>query len=413
LGLTDCDPASSNQKFDIIRMNDNRYEIHINSNDDANLCIVVSTSSRSAGPIYKARDLYLDDCDDTESEYKTWSIKPIPPGRNDDESEEEEDDTSEEEEDDTSTAPEVGFPALCFPRDATVYRREKQQSENKVVVTAISMNELSIGDKILVDTSGTFETVYSFGHKNPNIEAEYLQFYTTNNKNKKLEISSIHMVSIRRPHEQQQQILLPSDQVVVGDYLLLQQQQDSTATTTSSWEEITAIRTVKRKGAYAPFTTSGMLVVNGYAVSSYVALFNDADISYSLQQYLAHALQFPHRFICNYFHTKYCQNETYETEEGISTWVSMPYRYIIQQKQQHSVGTDREISTLLSFKYIMLLMSMVIISLMFTVIETLLLWITTTNTNTTMTGVIIQAIGATTAFAAAYYGLYQKKNIKQ
>ena len=70
--------------------------------------------------------------------------------------------------------------------------------------------------------------------------------------------------------------------------------------------------------------------------------------------------------------------------KGISTWVSMPYCYIIQQKQEHSVGTDREILTLLSLKYIMLLMSMVIISLIFTVIDTSLLWITTINTNTTM-----------------------------
>ena len=102
------------------------------------------------------------------------------------------------------------------------------------------------------------------------------------------------MVSIRRPTKQQQQLLLPSDQVVVEDYLLLQQQQDLTATTTLPWKEITTIRTVKRKGVYAPFTTSGMLVVNGYIVSSYVALFNDADILYSVQKYLAHALQFPH-----------------------------------------------------------------------------------------------------------------------
>ena len=70
------------------------------------------TSSRLPRPIYKAQDLYLDDCYDTESEYKTWSVSPISLGRNDDKSKGEDDDTSEEEEDDSSTALEVGLPTL-------------------------------------------------------------------------------------------------------------------------------------------------------------------------------------------------------------------------------------------------------------------------------------------------------------
>jgi len=353
LGLADCDTESPEQTFDIVDVN-NGYEIRIGDG----LCLVVSSSSRSAGTIYKARDLYVDNCDSIASEFKTWAITPTPE-RDDD--------------DDVTSSPEEEAilpitPSLCFPRDAMVYQR---QPDDTTTTSWISMHELSIGDEILVDTNGTFETVYSFGHKNTNMNTEYLQFYTK--EHKKLEISNTHMVSILR-HEQQQ-LLLAAGQVVVGDYL-----QGRT-----SWEEITAIHTVTRKGAYAPFTTSGMLVVNGYVVSSYVALLEE--IPYSLQQYLAHALQFPHRFLCHYNITEKCQSEAYD-KDGISTWVAMPHRYI----QQSMMGKPTVLC-----KYLFL-MSMMLISIVFTIMETMMM-----HTTTTTTAMIIRAAVGVAMTVTTYY----------
>jgi hypothetical protein len=86
---------------------------------------------------------------------------------------------------------------------------------------------------------------------------------------------------------------------------------------------------VVRKGAFAPFTPSGTILVNGIKASTYVS-FQDSPVvkigSFETPltyQWAAHAFEFPHRLYCNYF--SQCLTEEYN-EHGISIWVAQPHK---------------------------------------------------------------------------------------
>jgi hypothetical protein len=168
------------------------------------------------------------------------------------------------------------------------------------------MAQLAIGDKVLV-SSGEYEVVYSFGHRHESAEAEYLHFLPSN-----LEISEDHMVKIGSHY-------VPASAVRIGDQV---------ETDAGDMMTIEAIRRVARKGAYAPFTMSGTIVVSNVKASSYVA-FQDSThlkiggLSTPLSfQWLAHLSQAPYRVWARVFGET--NKETY-THEGISTRIYAPY----------------------------------------------------------------------------------------
>jgi len=174
----------------------------------------------------------------------------------------------------------------------------------------ISMRELKLGDKILTssDSLTKFEPVYSFGHRSHSLGAEFLQILPS-----KLEITRDHMIFIA---EKDQRSAVPASLLQVGDRL-----SDGTV--------VEAIKTVKRQGVYAPFTPSGILLVNNVSVSSYVAFqdsqyFMTTGISY---QRLAHTYTFPRRFWCTRAFTQVnvCLHEDY-TETGTSVWVDLSHK---------------------------------------------------------------------------------------
>jgi hypothetical protein len=94
-------------------------------------------------------------------------------------------------------------------------------------------------------------------------------------------------------------------------------------------ERVTATRKVQRTGTYAPFTTSGTIMVNGVPASSYVTFQGTPDLRIGPHgtglsyQWLAHAFQAPHRVWCTMVTS--CERESYTTE-GISTWVHFPHK---------------------------------------------------------------------------------------
>ena len=155
---------------------------------------------------------------------------------------------------------------VCFSKDMTV------QLEGEKVV---KMSDLTVGDKVLTAT-GTYETVYAFGHYDATQEATFLQLHTTrsfggkhnnnnnnnNNNNKPLELTSEHMVFV---HGSKQPVR--AGNLKVGDILQSQQAE----------YVIRKIQTVQRAGVYAPLTTGGTLVVNGIAASSYIAIQDDSN----------------------------------------------------------------------------------------------------------------------------------------
>lgn len=176
---------------------------------------------------------------------------------------------------------------------------------------AIQMKDLRIGDKVEVQ-DGKFESVYSFGHYDPSFKGHFLRI--TVSATSSITISDQHMVFVESKH------FVPASLVRVGDQLL-----DSSGVAMA----VLRIEQVKSRGAFAPFTPSGKLVVGGILASSYIALeesayltnFGRTNISF---QWLAHMSEFPHRMVCHYFSV--CQIEEY-TSEGISHWVHSSLRW--------------------------------------------------------------------------------------
>lgn len=193
---------------------------------------------------------------------------------------------------------------VCFSGQNTVTLKGDQK---------IPIDSLSIGDRVLVH-GGSYETVYSFGHRNPTDYADYLRLVT---KSTALEISSSHMLLVGDN-------FVPASTIKLGDVL-------------SNGEAVSSIKTVTRQGIYAPFTTSGTIVVSNIISSSFVSLQKDATYlkigSVALPvtwQWLGHAFETPHRLLSNVI------GETY-TDEGISLWVAGPKLVIERVLRQHAM----------------------------------------------------------------------------
>ena len=168
----------------------------------------------------------------------------------------------------------------------------------------INMSDLQIGDKVMAGDK--YDTVYSFGHYETEGAAEYLQVYA--GETVAAELSADHMIQVNGK-------FFPAAVIKAGDVL----------STVNGDVEVTNVETVDRDGAYAPFTYSGVINVNGVVASSYVNLQSDSDAfmvgafrTFSMQA-IAHLTQAPHRIVCA-LNFATCKAETYDG--GVSTWVA-------------------------------------------------------------------------------------------
>jgi len=136
----------------------------------------------------------------------------------------------------------------CFGGDALVER---------VDGTKARMEDLSIGDFVLTGDDGAHEAVTSFGHHQPIADVEMVQIRT---KSTTLELTHDHLLLLLLDNNQE---YVPASVVQIGNVL-------------SSGEAVISKENVQRRGAglYAPFTSSGTIVVNGVVCSSYVTLQN-------------------------------------------------------------------------------------------------------------------------------------------
>jgi len=188
---------------------------------------------------------------------------------------------------------------LCFPGIAKCHVLGKGE---------VQMKELKLGDSVLV-RGGFYERIYSFGHNQAESKSEFLRLTTASTY---LELTKDHMVFVEGGHS------VPASLIKVGDRV---------ETSSRNYSVVKLIDRVVRKGAFAPFTPSGSIIVNGVAASSYVALQDsetlviggfDTNLKF---QSLAHSFEIPHRFWCSYISS--CLKEQY-TVTGISHWVSFP-----------------------------------------------------------------------------------------
>jgi len=201
-------------------------------------------------------------------------------------------------------------PIFCFPADATC---------NVEGVGNVPMKNIKLGDKVLVDGTNNYEPVYSFGHRNPSQTVEFLKISTVSHQ---IALSGDHMVFLEEGKS------IPASHVKVGDTLQLAKNGN---------EQVINTERIKKKGVFAPFTSSGTIIVDGVKASTFVA-FQDSDtlilsgldtgISY---QFIAHTFEMPHRLWCR--HLSACLEENYTTD-GISTWVALPHafsRWLLKQ----------------------------------------------------------------------------------
>lgn len=204
------------------------------------------------------------------------------------------------------------FRFICFSGDSMVQLQDE---------SVISMNDLKIGDYV-ADGSGSYSRVYSFGHYSKGMEGRYLQLHMKDS-NQPLEISHDHMVFVGPSRA------VPANSVSVGDHLQLSSGKKA---------EVTKIVTVTKQGAFAPFTESGSIVVNGVIASSYAAVNGNENIMIGgvkvvSHHWAAHLFQAPHRLVCAMMT---CENESYN-EEGMSFWIAGPLKVALWFIDQNEV----------------------------------------------------------------------------
>merc|ERR1712157_294826 len=175
----------------------------------------------------------------------------------------------------------------------------------------------------------------SFGHYDDEISADFLQIKTSAKST--LEISAEHMVFVKQQGESTKAI--PASSVKTGDVLIT---SDETETTVSK------IKTVRRTGAYAPFTDSGDIVVSDVLSSNYISMMPEEDVFMGVDmQWIAHTFKAHHRFVCS-LNFAICENEAYTN--GLSNWIYGPYhagRWLVEQNSAVKfAGTALLISTL-------------------------------------------------------------------
>ena len=195
-----------------------------------------------------------------------------------------------------------GPPRFCFSGTNTVTVQDERQT--------IPIRDVRVGDRVLVGSDDTYETVYAFGHRHDDIRVEFLQIRLESSH--KLELSRDHMVfsvpSTEATREKIQPRAVAAEQLQLGDMVAL---ADGTLS------RIVSVRVVRRKGIYAPFTPSGRIVVSGALASIYVDY-------HGLGHGLAHISQAPLRFLCRSHTSRWCHYATQRDETtGMLEWLQV------------------------------------------------------------------------------------------
>jgi Hint module len=165
----------------------------------------------------------------------------------------------------------------------------------------VAINQVKVGDFIKAGNND-FTQVYGFGHIDPDLEADFLQIVLADDS-PSIEMTSRHLVYVKRNNHLYS---MPASDIVVGDEL--------------SGKSVQAIRTVTRRGVYAPLTQSGDILVSGVRASNYVDV-----LDYSLvwdQHVYAHAFFFPQRLFCRFF-LDTCKKEMYVKGYGLLAYTTI------------------------------------------------------------------------------------------
>lgn len=139
----------------------------------------------------------------------------------------------------------------CYPGSAIIYDSNSR---------ARRMESLQLGDEVLVITNNGIQsdTVITFIHRQPEIVEEFLKIVTT--KEKVLLITVDHLLFVEVLG---QAAAIPARDVKIGDTVYVRGSHGSKK------DSVRSISTVYEKGAYAPVTLSGTILVNDVHTSCY------------------------------------------------------------------------------------------------------------------------------------------------
>jgi hypothetical protein len=233
----------------------------------------------------------------------------------------------------------------CFSASSTV------EIEGKGVVR---MEDIKVGDRVRVVGSATtatgqtksiYETIYSFGHRQVDAKAQFLQIHTTTTDDSQLihqqtlEITPEHLVFVADLEDKSKVAgrvkPVRADSLQVGDRLVLAATDDETPGSDAA--VVTKISTVEKVGLYMPLTSSGTIVVSGILASTYVSLQDEVPSVVSTsalflsEQNLLHWWLVGYRIISRMTflpaicHTTDGKNHCYN-DEGIHYWLLLGRR---------------------------------------------------------------------------------------
>lgn len=181
-------------------------------------------------------------------------------------------------------------------------------------ITSKLMRNVQIGDMIQSTTTGKFSEVYSLGHVNHDVPTTYYQIHTTNTAatvgQKPLELTSDHLLWVEMKG------MIPASLVQVGD-VVLQSSSDEKKEAAAAVQKITI---VQRKGAYAPLTKDGTIIVNNILASCYPTLLPNQSsvLLFGNMHALSHMVLTFRRNILSLINNR--QQEEAYTKEGIAIW---------------------------------------------------------------------------------------------
>ena len=139
----------------------------------------------------------------------------------------------------------------CYPGSAIIYDSNSR---------ARRIESLQVGDKVLVITKNDIQSdsVITFIHRQPEVVEEFLKIITR--KEKMLLITADHLLFVELMG---QATAIPARDVKIGDTVYVRGSHGSET------DLVRSISTVYEKGAYAPVTLSGSILVNDVHTSCY------------------------------------------------------------------------------------------------------------------------------------------------
>ena len=240
-----------------------------------------------------------------------------------------------------STANSSGGGGVCFPQDALV-----QEATHGM----IPMHQLSIGDRVLA-ANQRYEPIFGFYHAMKDDLFDYIRVHTESDTTKAtttttmppLVLSPFHLIFVSSDnHNNNNNGLrtITADSIQPGDLLW-------SGLANSKDQPLRVVKTerIVQKGAFAPATTSGTIVVNGVLASNFATLHNSSTLLIGNfptgipYHWIGQQIGTARRAVCTVAPDR-CLQEQYDPDNGIPTWLSSWARLAIWV-----VHDDRSITT--------------------------------------------------------------------